>query len=251
VSSNSSKLLILVVTTLLLACSVFAVVGLIANDQVLAEGITASPSGSPSATPESEASPTQVPSPTPTESATPTPVPSPTIDPTAVILDITKYRATALKVEKRVKKARTELAKRRAAFGRPTLKALKGRRDFTTWKDTLHYYRLVLKDVRQKNRDLWRVMVQPGGSGVVRWIPLLHYCGLPESMLGHALQVMDRESHGNRWAKNKSSTASGLYQFLASWWRGKWDPFNAYENVRHFVKAVLGPSGWSPWALTA
>ncbi|MCX6728454.1 MAG: hypothetical protein NTV39_01650 [Candidatus Saccharibacteria bacterium] len=69
----------------------------------------------------------------------------------------------------------------------------------------------------------------------------------------HALSVMDRESHG----KNKKSTASGLYQFLADWWRNKktghrkWNPFNPWKNIQHFVNAILGPSGWSPWALTA
>jgi hypothetical protein len=80
---------------------------------------------------------------------------------------------------------------------------------------------------------------------------------MPSNQIWRALQVMDRESHGDPTTKNKKSTASGLFQFLADWWRNKttghrkWNPFNPYQNILHFVKAILGPSGWSPWALTA
>jgi muramidase (phage lysozyme) len=62
------------------------------------------------------------------------------------------------------------------------------------------------------------------------------------------MMIIDRESGGNPLAKNPTSTASGLLQFLSSWWSGRWDPFDAYQNLHH------GYDAWrqvrfQPWAL--
>ena len=62
--------------------------------------------------------------------------------------------------------------------------------------------------------------------------------------------VVHRESGGDPAAENPTSTASGLLQFLADWWAGRWNQFDAAVNLAHGFRAWL-EVGWAPWALTA
>jgi hypothetical protein len=62
------------------------------------------------------------------------------------------------------------------------------------------------------------------------------------------MYVIDRESGGNPSAKNPTSTASGLLQFLSDWWSGRWNPFNAALNLHHGYRAWR-EVGWQPWNL--
>jgi hypothetical protein len=82
---------------------------------------------------------------------------------------------------------------------------------------------------------------------------------------GIALYVANRESHFYPWAKNPSSSASGEFQHLATYWPGRaaaylnrgwfgkgawpasvWDP-----RAQAIVTArMVGPEGnWSPWSM--
>lgn len=250
----------MVIIVLLAASSLFAVAALISHDQVLADGLSASPSTSASPSPGGEVTSTPTPTPTPTSTATPTPTPTPTIDPiaAAAILDVANYKHKALKVERKVKKARAELVKRAYALDKKPPQRLMSKSSFGTWQARLTYDRDSLRAIRYQSSKYWKLIRYPKAkSGVNRWVPLLLYCGMPRDQMWHALLIMDRESHGNPKAKNKHSTASGLFQFLADWWRNKktggnkWKPFDPYQNILHFVRAILGPPGWSPWALTA
>ena len=60
--------------------------------------------------------------------------------------------------------------------------------------------------------------------------------------------VIDRESGGDPAAQNPASTASGLLQFLASWWSGKWNPMDPRVNLAHGYRAWR-EVGWAPWAI--
>ena len=87
------------------------------------------------------------------------------------------------------------------------------------------------------------------GAKVGRWLALSRRAGFTWGDVPHLMYVVRRESGGDPHAKNPASTASGLMQFLAFWWEGKWDPFDAYQNLRHGALAVHGSAGWQPWAL--
>jgi hypothetical protein len=63
-----------------------------------------------------------------------------------------------------------------------------------------------------------------------------------------ALRVAGCESTGipyhlNPYAKNPSSSASGLFQLLDTWWGGRFDPFNALANTRMAYQLWLGSGG--------
>jgi hypothetical protein len=167
------------------------------------------------------------------------------------------YKGGALKAERKAKVARVELVKRRKAFLRSAPAKLKPHSAFTTWHNRLIYYKAMLKSYKGWNKYYWDKMVttpnklcHPHSEGVKRWIPLLRYCGMPADQMWHALSVMHRESRGDSWANNNSNHR-GLFQFAVDWWRGKWNAYNPYQNVLHFVRAILGKPGWSPWAETA
>lgn len=84
------------------------------------------------------------------------------------------------------------------------------------------------------------------GPAVGRWVRLARREGFGWSQLPTAMSVIHRESRGDPRAKNPASTASGLFQFLSSWWLGKWDPFDPVKSMHHAEKAVRAV-GWSPW----
>jgi len=86
------------------------------------------------------------------------------------------------------------------------------------------------------------------GTGVGRWVWLSRQVGWPWAQMPTLMYVVDRESGGNPAAKNPVSTASGLLQFLASWWYGKWNPFNPRLNLRAGLRAWRQVR-WQPWAL--
>ena len=88
------------------------------------------------------------------------------------------------------------------------------------------------------------------GSNTGRWVRLARCVGWPWRQMPTLMLVIHRESGGNPRAKNPASTASGLLQFLSSWWYGKWNPFNPRVNLRHGYRAWR-EGGWQPWALTA
>lgn len=237
-----SKILVMVVITVLLAAGgLFAVAALSSHDQALAD-VAASAIASPS--PDSGV----------------TQSPTPTVDSAAVLLDIKKFKKLALKVEKKARLARVELVKRRKAFGKSLPAKLKPHSAFDTWESRRRYYKCHLDSIKRWNSYYWNKMVtKPGKGGTIgvdRWKPLLRYCGMPAKQMWHALSVMWRESNGDSKQAN-SSNHVGLYQFARDWWwnmktgKLKWNPRDPFQNVLHFVRAVLGKSGWSPWAETA
>jgi len=92
------------------------------------------------------------------------------------------------------------------------------------------------------------------GKNTGRWVRLSRECDWPWAQIPQLMYVVDRESGGSPRAKNPTSTASGLLQFLAFHWDGtgdygwQFDPFNARQNLRHGY-LLYKHCGWSPWAL--
>lgn len=88
---------------------------------------------------------------------------------------------------------------------------------------------------------------------VERWRPVVAIY-FPEELIDWALRVIECESHGDPLAKNPNSTASGLFQHLASLWDERaiaagWedaDVFDPFANIA--VAAWLldtgGPGHW-------
>lgn len=267
---RSFRILVMVVLTLIIG-GLFAVSAPNLHDQAFANGVAITQTDNASPSPNVSADPSATPTPTPTstESASPTPTPTatstpppppPPFDPTDALL----HKEGAQKFERKAKAQRVELVKRCNAFQEPAPAKLKPRKAFDTWKARKGYYKAMFKSFKAKNQAYWKRMVtnphklcHPHTEGVKRWLPLLRYCGMPADQMWRAVKVMGRESHGDSWAKNKKSTASGLFQFLRDWWwnkktgKRKWNPFDPLQNVLHFVRAIKEPGGWSHWAETA
>jgi hypothetical protein len=243
------------VVALLFISSLFAVAG---YGQAFADEVDASPSVIASPSPGAE-EPTATPVPTPSASATepttlmptPIPTPTPTIDP----MDAVLYKDRALAKEKRARKAWKELTKRAKALGKKPPKLLP-RSSFGTWKQRLSYYDARVKASKGWRKYYWNKLVKPSGIGVNRWKPLLRYCGMPGGQMQRALSCMWNESNGNPRVDSNWPYV-GLYQFHMDWWwdydkhKRKWNPYDPYQNVLHFVKAILVPGGWGHWAATA
>lgn len=87
-----------------------------------------------------------------------------------------------------------------------------------------------------------------------RWRPLVAQF-FEEDDVDRALDVIWCESRGDRWAKNPNSTASGLFQHLASMWGGRApqagftgaDVFDPVANVGVAAWLVYERGGWSHW----
>lgn len=88
--------------------------------------------------------------------------------------------------------------------------------------------------------------VEPAAVG--RWVFLARSAGWQWPQIDMLMHIIARESSGSRTAKNPSSTASGLLQELSMHWAGKFDPFDAYLNLRKGWQLYC-EAGWSPWAL--
>ena len=61
-----------------------------------------------------------------------------------------------------------------------------------------------------------------------------------------AIRVARCESNFNPRAKNRSSSASGVFQLIGSHWRGRFDHFDPVANIDYAYKLWKG-SGWRPW----
>lgn len=234
-SSNSSKLLSMVVAALLSIAVFLSVAAIAAYHNAFAEGVNSDAGLTSSASPSTQAT------------SEPSPSPSATVDP-AVILDVKLYKKKALKVEKVAKKARARQVVLRKAFKTSPPKRLRPRSEFDTWESRWRYCKSRRDDFKKKNSELWKKMVKPAGkTGVDRWKPLLRYCGMPENLMWRACKTMTRESHGDPTAISPGGTYWGLFQFGKPWWLGKWNPLDPLQNVSHFVKAIKKPGGWSHW----
>jgi hypothetical protein len=90
------------------------------------------------------------------------------------------------------------------------------------------------------------------GADVERWRTLVAVYF--EANTDAALRVMACESGGNPEAKNPSSSASGLFQFLASTWEkvtGEDYPGNVFDggsNIAAAAELSVGGSDWSQWS---
>lgn len=220
---------------LLAASSLFAAAALFSCDRVLADGVSASPSASTS--------------PSPSADVTPTPAPTPTIDPAAVILDITKYKAKALTAEKAAKKARVKLAKLRKAFGKRMTSrfALAARSKFDTWQQRWQYYRHEAKRFKGWSAYYWRKMKSPKGSGAARWWPLAWYAGWPAHEKDNWIYCVTHESHGSSTAMNPIG-AAGIMQIYPACKDWKNPIANITAGLRKYLAdRRQGHSGWRPW----
>jgi hypothetical protein len=91
-------------------------------------------------------------------------------------------------------------------------------------------------------------------DSVEDWRPLVEVFFEPGDV-DRALRVIACESRGEPSAKNPSSTASGLFQHLASQWRSRsaqagWggsDVFDPVANVAVAAWLVYEGGGWSHW----
>lgn len=78
-------------------------------------------------------------------------------------------------------------------------------------------------------------------AGIIRYV-------FPSYAEDTALRVAGCESTGipyhlNPYAKNPSSSASGLFQLLDTWWAGKFNPFDPWPNTRTAYALWAGSGG--------
>lgn len=90
-------------------------------------------------------------------------------------------------------------------------------------------------------------------SDVELWRPFVEEHFEPGDV-NRALRIISCESGGNPYAKNRTSTASGLFQHLRAWWSGDWgvtepfDPFNPEDSIRAGAALAYGTSSsWRNW----
>ena len=142
------------------------------------------------------------------------------------------------------------------------------RAEMTAWEDAWHTAAEVdlstgllaeLVDMRHRHPWYWAegqpespVPYRGMGADVERWRTLTAvYFGANTDA---ALRVMACESGGNPEAKNRSSSASGLFQFLASTWEkvtGEDYPGNVFDGESNIAAAAElsgGGSDWSQWS---
>jgi hypothetical protein len=142
------------------------------------------------------------------------------------------------------------------------------RAEMTAWEDAWHTTAALdlsagllaeLVDMRHRHPWYWAERQPQGpvpyrgmGADVERWRPLVEsYFGANTDA---ALRVMDCESGGNKYAKNDLSSASGLFQFLASTWEkvtGEDYPGNVFDGESNIAAAAElsgGGSDWSQWS---
>jgi len=61
-----------------------------------------------------------------------------------------------------------------------------------------------------------------------------------------AVRIARCESGLNPRAKNRRSSATGVFQLLSMHWRGRFDPTNVWANVDYAFR-LWRRSGWRPW----
>ena len=203
---------------------------------------------------------TSSPSPSPSPSATSLPPAS-----AATIKWATKHRAHAKREWKKWNKARAAFNLRAVPFSRACPRSPTRLATEDTWMSVGKRWQHAAVTYQRKYNKLRHKMLYPGGSSCAeRWMPLARFLGWHESELSLLCSIMNRESSGRPEAKNPSSTASGLAQFLAFWWDGSdagmaklfhshglaypWNPFDAEQTLSHWLVAVRH-IGWGPWAL--
>jgi hypothetical protein len=77
-------------------------------------------------------------------------------------------------------------------------------------------------------------------SGIIRYV-------FPSSTEDAAIRVAWCESRLNPRADNPRSTAAGLFQLLATWYAGKFNPYDAWANTRFALRLSNGGRSWSHW----
>jgi transglycosylase-like protein with SLT domain len=86
----------------------------------------------------------------------------------------------------------------------------------------------------------------PPSAGVEQWRTLVA-AYFPPDHVDRMLRIMDCESGGNPWAKNPHSSATGLFQIMASWqksWPG--DYTDPWTNVAVAYQIWL-TQGYAAW----
>jgi len=107
------------------------------------------------------------------------------------------------------------------------------------------YYREACRLNRYVERT-WRKIRNPQPlRNAGDWAPLLKHEGWPSVAVPHAIYIIRRESGGRPEAKNPTSSATGLFQILATMYPGR----NLYDPVINVDTALqlYRSCGWSPW----
>jgi hypothetical protein len=181
----------------------------------------------------------------------PTPLPTATAQPcasTAVVHWASGWRRAAARSWKQWTRARSAFGLRVVPFKALSARAPGRGEPKSVWMDRGSGWKHDRSVYRARTARLVTQMKHPGGSGATRWQPLALWVGWPRSCLPMLTYIIDRESGGCPTAKNPSSSASGLLQFLSSWWAGKWNPFDPLENLHHGYHAWQ-EVGFQPWSL--
>ena len=124
----------------------------------------------------------------------------------------------------------------------------------TITADTAH---AVWKDACRRCKRLRHRMTHPRWQslGAAAWRPLVRHCFRRQGIgwrENEAIGVIARESGGDPGNVNGSSGASGLFQFMPSWWESQAQALDPWWNVNRAARAVRAQGGWYPaWALTA
>ena len=90
-----------------------------------------------------------------------------------------------------------------------------------------------------------------GSGDVEQWRSLVSSY-FPAGQVDNALCVINSESGGNPNARNPNSTASGLFQIMASVWAAHYG--TTYEGLYNpetntsIAASIYGHSGWEPWS---
>lgn len=111
--------------------------------------------------------------------------------------------------------------------------------------------------------DMWNADPSRGELMMQRLIGCV-FTNFAPGNSGIALYVANRESSFYPWAKNPSSSASGLFQHLASYWpgraaaylergwfgKGAW-PASVFDPRANAIAAakMVAASGWGPWSM--
>lgn len=106
------------------------------------------------------------------------------------------------------------------------------------------------------NRDLfiarWRASLPRVEARASRCLPttvvgIIRYV-FPDSTEDAAIRVASCETGGTFWpgARNPSG-ASGVFQLMPGHWLDRFDPFDAWANIRYALRLSDGGTNWGPW----